>query len=422
MNMSLRTDRSLLRALARSTRYLHVSLTAPVAPARADRLPLHVGIVLDRSGSMDGERKFALATEAVAQSLRLLAPQDRFTLVVYDTRVDVLMPSSFATAAAKETAMQRLAEIGPHGGTDLYGGWMTAGAQMVEHLSDACVNRVLLLTDGLANAGITDHAALVTAAAELRRKGIATTTFGVGDDFDERLLRDIARESGGQSYFIETPAQIADLLTSELGEALEVVRRHVSVRVALPPGAEGELLHRYRHVETRTGDRAIDIHVGDMTSGQELTLAVRLTFPKDRDGATTTAHVSVTDAETPTPVLTGALAWTYADHAANDVQPRNVIVDRAVAAVYAARARAEATEANRHGDLRAARTVLESTARRIHAYANHDGELDALWRGLLADVEKYSREEMSSRERKEAFYAAEGATRNRDSVGRSRPR
>ena len=97
MKMSLRTDRTLLRATARSTRYLMISLTAPIAPPRDGRLPIHVGIVLDRSGSMDGARKFALAAEAVSQALRLLRPQDRFTLVVYDTAVDVLSRSTLAT-------------------------------------------------------------------------------------------------------------------------------------------------------------------------------------------------------------------------------------------------------------------------------------------------------------------------------------
>src|SRR4051812_10873777 len=102
MHLSLRTDRSLLRSAARSTRYLMISLTAPTAPPRANRLPVNVGLVLDRSGSMDGERKFDLAREAVVQSLRMLRPEDRFTLVVYDTEIDVLVPSTFATREAKD--------------------------------------------------------------------------------------------------------------------------------------------------------------------------------------------------------------------------------------------------------------------------------------------------------------------------------
>ena len=94
MQLSLRTDRSLLRANARSARYLHISLIAPTAEPRAGRLPVSIGIVLDRSGSMDGERKFSLARDAVEQSIRMLRPEDRFTLVVYDEEVDTLVAAT----------------------------------------------------------------------------------------------------------------------------------------------------------------------------------------------------------------------------------------------------------------------------------------------------------------------------------------
>src|SRR6478752_4612672 len=98
--------------------------------------------------------------------------------------------------------------------------------------------RMSLRTDGLANHGVTEHGALVTTAAELRRRGVATSTFGVGADFDERLLRDIAHEGGGNFYFVESPAQIPDLVTSELGEALEIVARGAALHVELPAGAD----------------------------------------------------------------------------------------------------------------------------------------------------------------------------------------
>ncbi len=415
MKMSLRTDRTLLRATSRSTRYLMISLTAPIAPARDGRLPIHVGIVLDRSGSMDGARKFALAAEAVTQSLRLLRPQDRFTLVVYDTAVDVLSRSTLATEDAKRMALQRLSDIGPRGGTDLYAGWMSAATQMLEHLSRENVNRVLLLTDGLANAGITEPSALVAAADDLRQRGIATTTFGVGDDFDERLLREIAHESGGQFYFIETPRQIPDLLTSELGEALEVVHRDALVQVTLPSGAECELLNRYRSSQA-VGDNTLRVQLGDVTSGQELLLVVRLTFPDDREGATTGVRVNIAGVD----AVEQEQSWRYETHAMNDAQPRDRAVDREVAMLYAARARDAATEANREGDFRRARTVLEATARRIRDYAHDDAELDRLWRELQAQVETFGMVHMSVRELKESVHINEMRSRNRDAQGKAR--
>jgi Ca-activated chloride channel homolog len=418
MRLSLRTDRQLIRASARSTRYVMISLVAPVAPPRAGRLPVNVGIVLDRSGSMAGERKFPLARDAVEQALRLLRPEDRFTLVIYDQEVNTLVSATLATPEARRLAMQRLAEVEPRGSTDLHSGWTTAASELADHLSKDSVNRVLLLTDGLANHGITDHQALVAHAGELRRRGIATTTFGVGADFDERLLRDMAHEGGGQFYFIETPAQIPDLLTSELGEALEVVRRDVALQLTLPTGAEAEPLNRYRSAYDASG--AFRVELGDLTSGQEVTVVLRVRFPRGENGATTNVGVAVTAADAPSADAASSLRWQYASHADNDGQSRDRVVDREVARLYVARARADATEANRAGDFEGARRVLEETARRIHGYTFGDPELQRLRHLLLAEMRDYTSGPMSAMALKSAFFVAESGRKNREPDGKVR--
>lgn len=419
MQLSLRTDRSLLRSAARSTRYLMISLTAPTVLPRANRLPVNVGLVLDRSGSMDGERKFDLARQAVEQSLRMLRPEDRFTLVVYDTDVDTLVASTLATPEAKRLALTRLADVGPRGSTDLHAGWITGAGEIAARLAADSVNRVLLITDGLANSGVVEPSALALQAGEFRRCGIATSTFGVGADFDERLLRDIAHEGGGQFYFIETPRQIPDLLTSELGEALEVVVRDAALQITLPEGAEAEPLNRYRHVRAQ-GDNDLRVELGDLTSGLELEVVVRLRVAAGTPNETAHVAVALTDRGTIAPESAIEMTWIYANHPENDVQPRDRVVDREVAILYAARARAEATEANRAGDYARARRVLERTARRIRGYANGDQELETMWRTLLAEVETFSERPMSAMELKSAFFVAESSGKGRGPDGKAR--
>src|SRR6476619_3556711 len=98
MTLSIRTDRQLIRAAARSNGYVLVNFTAPTAPQREGRRPVNVAFVLDRSGSMSGENKFFLARQAVQQALAMLRPEDRFSLVVYDDRIDVLARSTNATS------------------------------------------------------------------------------------------------------------------------------------------------------------------------------------------------------------------------------------------------------------------------------------------------------------------------------------
>lgn len=332
----------------------------------------------------------------------MLDVHDRFSRVVFDDVVDVIMSNTLATANARRAALRRLAEVTPRGSTDLFSGWMTGATQLMSALSPDSVNRVLLLTDGQTNAGVTEPTALATAAADLRQGDIATTTFVVGDDFDERLLRDLAHQGGGQSYYIAEPTQIAEMLTSELGAALEVVRRNAALQVVLSPGSEVELLNRYRST-LAIGDHELRVELGDITSGQELEFVLRLVFPEDRKGATTRVQVLFAGDDAVASHVSCALDWTYADDDANDTQTRVVSVDRAAAGLYAARARAETTGANRAGDFRSARRVLEATARRIRAYADGDRELEALWRALMADVEALGREPMSAIETKRAF-------------------
>jgi hypothetical protein len=385
------------------------------------RLPVNIALVLDRSGSMAGERKFSLARQAVEQALRMLRPEDRFSLVVFDSSVDVLARSANATPEAKRNALDALTHIEPRGGTDLCSGWMRGCEQIAEHVSDNGISRALLLTDGQANEGVTDRDVLARHAGELRQRGIATSTFGVGDDFDERLLRDIAHEGGGHFYFIEQPAQIPDLLTSELGEALEVTVRRAILSLELPRGATAEPLNRYRFTHA-PGDRELRVELGDLASGQEVVAVVRVQFPRGDVGARSSVRISFGADDALRPLATADVAWTYASHADNDAQPRDVAVDREVAKLYAARARAEATEANRDGDFKRARRALEGTARRIREYAGSDHELQALVETLGEEVPHYADAPMGARDLKVAMYMAEVSAKGRTHDGKARRR
>ena len=424
MQINATTDRTLIRAGAESVRYVKVSFVAPPSPRRTERWPVNVAIVLDRSGSMSG-RKFELAREAAMQAIRLLQPADRFALIVYDNEIDVLAGSTAATPEAKRRAFERLAGVAARGSTDLGGGWLTGAEQIRRSLQGAAIGRCLLLTDGLANQGITDRGELIRMAGSLRAQGVSTSTFGVGEDFDERLLRGMAEASAGNFYFVERPEQIPDLLASELGETLEIVARDAVLEVTLGPGMTAEPLNRFR--TDREANR-LRVHLGHLISNQELEVVIRLGFPRMAAGAPEgqggvagmAARFTVSDPAGAVAAIPAEVRWAWADHEANDAQPRNRDVDVAVATLYAGRARDTALDRNRDGDGDGARRVLRATARRIRSYAGDDARLLAIAEQLEAEAEEYAARSFSPMELKQAVFANYRVDKSRSESGRAR--
>jgi Ca-activated chloride channel family protein len=365
---------------------------------------------------MQDERKFALARQAVDGALGMLRARDCFSVVVYDDRVDVLAASTLATESAKQQAREALDGIEPRGATNLGAGWLRGCEQVASHLvREDSVSRCLLLTDGLANRGIQDRGELAVHAAELNTRGVATSTFGVGTDFDERLLRDMAHEGGGNFYFIGSASQIPTILTSELGEAIELTARRAVLEVTLPRGADAEPLSRFRYRRAH-GDNELRVELGDLVSEQQLAVVIKLTMPAGTAGQK--AELGLITTGRGVLSTTAECTFTYATDADDEAQPRDREVDREVAKLHAALARAAALEANRVGDFAAAAQELRSARESIAHYAGADDVLA----GLVADLERNVSEfaqVMSPKARQGHFFAAEMVGKFRDVLGRA---
>ncbi|MGP1675421.1 MAG: vWA domain-containing protein, partial [Candidatus Limnocylindrales bacterium] len=382
--LTARADRRLIRPNSRSHRFVLVELTAPPATHSRERAPVNLAFVLDRSGSMSGT-KLALAKQAVEEALARLDARDRFSIVVYDDVVDTVVESTSASAEARRNAIERLASVDARGSTNLADGWFRGCEQVATHLSREGIDRVLLLTDGLANVGIVDVDELARHAGELRARGVSTTTFGIGNDFDEALLQAMSDAGGGHFYYIADAAQIRDHIASEVGETLEVAARDAELELLAGEGIAIEAISPHRF--TGHGTRSV-VSLGDLVADQAIDVVLRLTFPYGQLGRDTGLIVRVLDREgafETADVRDARLSWTWADDAANDGQPRDTNVDRAVARQFAARARQAAVQRNRAGDFEEARRVLDATAKRIRRYAGRDPELRALVEDLVAE-------------------------------------
>jgi Ca-activated chloride channel family protein len=416
-----RTDRNLIRSTHRSERFVLVELDAPAATAKHRREPVNIAFVLDRSGSMAGQ-KIELARKAVEVAIDRLLPEDRFAVVAYDDRIDVVIESTPASREAKDGAIRQLRGIDARGMTNLGGGWLKGAEQVALHQAAAGsgkgIHRVLLLTDGLANQGITDPAELARHAGELRARGIGTSTFGVGEDFDEALLQGMADAGGGHFYYIERPEQITDLIASEVGELLEIVARDAAIEVTAPDGMTINPLSPYKFEQR--GSRFL-LLLGDLVAGQHVEAVIRIRFGYGPIGSEVGVLVGATDRDG---VLAAAgcapvaIGWQYADDFANDAQPRDRSVDRRVAGLFAAQVRQEAVKLNRLGDFEAAVKELHGVASRIKRYAGRDAELHAIADALLAEEQQWAAPAPESL-RKVAFASASYSMRSRGPEGKA---
>jgi Ca-activated chloride channel homolog len=409
-----RQDRRLIRTRWHSKRFVVAQVTAPQAVSSTERAPVNLAFVIDRSGSMANGR-LQLAMNAVEEGIARLKPSDRFSVVVYDDHIDSLVSGAFATAEATRGAIERLRHVGARGATDLGGGWLRGCEHVASELLELGVNRVLLLTDGLANRGMTSLEELEHHAAELRKRGVSTSTFGVGDSFNEVLLQAMAQAGGGQFYDIASAAQIRDHIESEVGETLEVVAHDVRLDVTFPDSVRVEPLGAF---QARIGPGRAIVELADLVSGQQVDVPLRLSFPFGEMGDAVMMELGLADREG---VFSGAgdrLAWGYADDRDNDEQARDREVDRLIAGIYAARARRAAVSLNRGGDFDGARDALQATARKIRGYAGDDVVLQGIVEALMQESEQFHRV-MAERARKEHYARSSHAMRSRDAQGKA---
>jgi Ca-activated chloride channel homolog len=326
------------------------------APTRAERLPLNLSLVLDRSGSMHGE-KLDAARRAAALLVRRLAPTDVVSVVAYDDVVQTV--AAPATGSVQAQLPKVIESIESGGSTNLSGGWLRGRELVAEKLLERGVNRVLLLTDGLANVGLQDPQQLTRLAGGGKQAGVTTTTIGFGEDYDEGLLRAMADAGGGNMYYIEHADQAAAIFADELQGLLDLGAQNVAVIVT--PGDAAALTavhHDYPSAQTPAGLR---LELGDIYAREPKPLLVELLVRDDVDPEvlvvtfTISGDVVLADGGVERRVIT--LPVTVAASEGARVEPE---VRREMLLLAAARARREALERQADGDYAAAATALRS--------------------------------------------------------------
>lgn len=263
--LSLKADRPLLhRGDSPQEVIIRIGVRGGEVPAKVRRNPLNLAVVLDRSGSMTGA-KLEQARQAAEMLVDRLAPDDVFSLVIYDTEVEVLVPPATVGRSTAEIR-RRIRGIEAGGSTALYAGVEAGGRQLSEFFDRERINRVLLLSDGIANVGPSSNREIARLGHELAKQGRSVSTIGLGEDYNEDLMTALAEASDANYYYVADAEALPEVFENELGELQSVVARRLVLEITFPEGVEPlGILGRGESIEKGRGRIAF----GTLAAGQD---------------------------------------------------------------------------------------------------------------------------------------------------------
>jgi Ca-activated chloride channel family protein len=383
MHVSTNLDVDLVAVEAADQVNLLLELQAPQLPPRATRAAQTLVVVLDRSGSMDGE-----PLEAARRALTTLAgrldPRDRFGLVVFDDHADVVVPTASRQSLGFGQVKAAIANIDSGGCTDLSAGYLLGLSEASRAMGDGGAT-VLLISDGHANAGETSPVVLGSLAEGRARHRITTTTVGYGLGYDEELLAVLARGGNGDHVFAEDADQLHPAIAEQVSGLLAKAVTAASVTIR-PLGEVLAGIRVLHDVPTAQLDEDVIAQLGDLYQGESRRLLIQLDIPAMAAlGLATVAEVAVRYTELPDLVehvitLPVTVNVVPGDVAAGRVPDPVVTVERLLQ--QAQQNKRDAISALRAGDAHTAQGLLASAMDQLGAPL---GTLDPEGRALLDD-------------------------------------
>ena len=279
IKLQMTTPYPVMESGKKKTTFVKVSLTG-FKMKETKRPPVNVAIVLDKSGSMSGD-KMEKAKAAAINAVNRLKSEDIVSIIAYDNGVQVLIPST--KISDKQAIIQIIQNLSAEGGTALFAGVSKGASEVRKFLKKESVNRVILLSDGQANQGPSSPAELGELGISLIKEGISVSTIGLGKDYNEDLMVRLASKSDGNHMFAETPQQLVAAFDKEFGDVLSVVAQEVVVKITCDPGVRPvKVLGREAEIQ----GQEVLVMMNQLYSSQEKFIILEVEVPTGEDGTT----------------------------------------------------------------------------------------------------------------------------------------
>lgn len=265
--------------------HLLLRFRTPPNPKVEERKPLVIGLTIDKSWSMKGEKMDAVI-DASCSLVNWLTRHDAVSIVAYSSDVQLIQPVTHLTEKVSVTDKIRNIQVATS--TNLSGGWLSALKSLSQSNIPNAYKRVILLTDGNPTLGIKEKDALVGIAKDHLAMGISTTTIGVGNDFNEEMLVEIAKAGGGNFYYIDNPENASDIFFQEFGDIGALYAQAIDVELQFAPGVRlkqvlSETTHQVlEEFDEFIGDaktisrQKINLQLGDLRADDLRNLVLRL--------------------------------------------------------------------------------------------------------------------------------------------------
>jgi len=250
---------------------LQIGFTTAEVTERTDLRPLNLALVIDKSGSMAEDDKMSRVKESLRTLVGKLRPDDIVSIVVFDTEAAVLFPAS---RIGDGFELRRAIDcIAPEGSTNLHGGLMLGYKEALKNFRKDATNRVILLTDGIANVGTIEPTKIAAESSEFNGQGLDLSTIGVGLNLNNDLLRTLARSGRGLYHFVSDYQDIEKVFVNEVQSLISQVAKRVEVSVDYDPNLQVEKVYGYA---PRYRTNGFSVVMDDMNNG--LTQVVMLRF------------------------------------------------------------------------------------------------------------------------------------------------